>query len=64
MQLPDSLVEVGLSLVPGSGNGKVDLPGVSDERGSLTRSFVEGMSLVGMTFFDLGGFFTKKKGAK
>jgi hypothetical protein len=51
-------------LTPGACDGEVDLSGVSDERGRLAWSLVEGVALMGMSFFGLSGFFTKQKGAE
>lgn len=64
VKLAKALVEVGLALIPGACDREVDFSGVSDERGCLAWSLVEGVALMGMSFFDLSGLFTKKKGAK
>ena len=64
VKLTEALVEVGLALIPRACDGEVDLPGVSDERGCLAWSFVEGVALMGVSFFDFTWFLTRKKAAE
>jgi hypothetical protein len=48
VELTDALVEIGLTLVPGSRDGKVNKSGVFHQGSSLAWALIEGVALVGM----------------
>jgi len=48
VELTDALVEIGLSLVPGGRDGKVNEPRVFHQRSSLAWALIKGVALVGM----------------
>lgn len=48
VELTDALVEIGLPLVPGSRDGKVNKSGVFHQGSSLAWALIEGVALVGM----------------
>ena len=53
VKLTEALVEVSLTLIPGGGDGEVDVSGVFHEGAGLARALVKSVPVVGVTFFDL-----------